>query len=445
MVLTDLIARHQLPIAIGTLDTGKLHARDAGADPAHRGALRPEVEVHAPRAEAVVHFVRQHGERRDVRSIELRKACCELRKLRAAGAHAGRRAAPGSPACAASSRHTAARCPSANATHDGPHQVQPAGRLELGRRLALHRHARRALQPAARPVLPEHRLRALHARHRASARTSAPAAGGGKTKARRNAACMSHKIATKESPRMNAPLSIEQPAARARPQPPRLAGGRSHLHPARGRRQPSSAPRCCSPAARIPASCCAWPRRPSSTAVQRQRVQGPPALPAAARGHRPQLPRSDRVPRPARRRDGRAPGGRPPRGFDRARHGAPGAPAGIAQRPPDRDAARSHRGTPLRLPDRRRAPRRGEGARQGTHLQPPRQLRPVAAQGAAPRAVDAVQHAHPPGRALPRLPDQQLDRARRVAVHRAREHPAARRCTTRTSARWCGARACWCR
>ena len=30
-----------------------------------------------------------------------------------------------------------------------------------------------------------------------------------------------------------------------------------------------------------------------------------------------------------------------------------------------------------------------------------------------------------PGRALARLPDQQLDRARRLALHRAREHPAA--------------------
>jgi sulfate adenylyltransferase subunit 2 len=49
----------------------------------------------------------------------------------------------------------------------------------------------------------------------------------------------------------------------------------------------------------------------------------------------------------------------------------------------------------------------------------------VAAEGAAPRAVDAVQHAHQAGRAHARVPDQQLDRARRVAVHRPREHPAA--------------------
>jgi len=66
------------------------------------------------------------------------------------------------------------------------------------------------------------------------------------------------------------------------------------------------------------------------------------------------------------------------------------------------------------------------GARKGANLQPPRRLRPMAAQGTAARAVDAVQHPHPPGRTLPRLPDQQLDRTGRVAVPGTREHPAAR-------------------
>jgi 3'-phosphoadenosine 5'-phosphosulfate sulfotransferase (PAPS reductase)/FAD synthetase len=50
-----------------------------------------------------------------------------------------------------------------------------------------------------------------------------------------------------------------------------------------------------------------------------------------------------------------------------------------------------------------------------------------------------------PGRALPRVPHFQLDRAGRVAVHRARADRAARPFTTRTSARWWSARACWCR
>jgi phosphoadenosine phosphosulfate reductase len=81
MVLTDLIARHQLPIAIGTLDTGMLHAQTLALIPRIESRYGLAVERHAPQAEAVVHFVRQHGEQPMRRSIELRKACCDLRKL----------------------------------------------------------------------------------------------------------------------------------------------------------------------------------------------------------------------------------------------------------------------------------------------------------------------------------------------------------------------------
>ena len=81
MVLTDLIARHRLPIAIATLDTGMLHDETLillARIEAHYGV---PVEVHRPAAEAALHFVRRHGEDAMVRSIELRKACCGLRKL----------------------------------------------------------------------------------------------------------------------------------------------------------------------------------------------------------------------------------------------------------------------------------------------------------------------------------------------------------------------------
>jgi phosphoadenosine phosphosulfate reductase len=81
MVLTDLIARHQLPIAIGTLDTGMLHAQTLALIPRIEARYGLGLERHAPQAEAVVHFVRQHGEQPMHRSIQLRKACCELRKL----------------------------------------------------------------------------------------------------------------------------------------------------------------------------------------------------------------------------------------------------------------------------------------------------------------------------------------------------------------------------
>ena len=81
MVLTDLIARHGLPVAVGTLDTGMLHAQTLALIPRIEARYGLRVERHAPQAEAVVHFVRQHGEQPMYRSIELRKACCDLRKL----------------------------------------------------------------------------------------------------------------------------------------------------------------------------------------------------------------------------------------------------------------------------------------------------------------------------------------------------------------------------
>ncbi|MDO9071872.1 MAG: phosphoadenylyl-sulfate reductase [Rubrivivax sp.] len=81
MVLTDLIASHGLPIALATLQTGQLHAETL--------ALLERTELHcgvtverwAPDAAAVRRFEAEHGELPMRRSIELRKACCALRKL----------------------------------------------------------------------------------------------------------------------------------------------------------------------------------------------------------------------------------------------------------------------------------------------------------------------------------------------------------------------------
>jgi phosphoadenosine phosphosulfate reductase len=81
MVLTDLIARLGLPIAIGTLQTGKLHAETLALIPAIEARYGLTVEIYSPREEAVVHFVRRHGEDAMYQSIDLRKNCCQLRKL----------------------------------------------------------------------------------------------------------------------------------------------------------------------------------------------------------------------------------------------------------------------------------------------------------------------------------------------------------------------------
>jgi phosphoadenylyl-sulfate reductase (thioredoxin) len=81
MVVSDLIATLGLPVAVATLDTGKLHDETLALLPAIADRYGITVERHAPRAEAVVQFVGRHGERAMYQTVELRKACCALRKL----------------------------------------------------------------------------------------------------------------------------------------------------------------------------------------------------------------------------------------------------------------------------------------------------------------------------------------------------------------------------
>jgi len=81
MVLTDLILRERLPIEIFSLDTGRL--------PAETYTLMGEVEqrygtrlkVFFPQSQAVEDYVRSVGINAFYESIELRKACCHVRKV----------------------------------------------------------------------------------------------------------------------------------------------------------------------------------------------------------------------------------------------------------------------------------------------------------------------------------------------------------------------------
>jgi phosphoadenosine phosphosulfate reductase len=81
MVLTDMIARHKLSIDVATLDTGKLHAETLALIPRIEQRYGLQVQVFRPRQEAVVHFVRRNGEHAMFDSVELRKECCEVRKV----------------------------------------------------------------------------------------------------------------------------------------------------------------------------------------------------------------------------------------------------------------------------------------------------------------------------------------------------------------------------
>lgn len=81
MVVTDLIARHGLPIAIGTLDTGMLHAETSALIRTIEQRYGVDVEVVEPVHESVIRFVRKNGDRAMFGSVALRKNCCELRKV----------------------------------------------------------------------------------------------------------------------------------------------------------------------------------------------------------------------------------------------------------------------------------------------------------------------------------------------------------------------------
>ena len=81
MVVTDLIARHALSIAIGTLETGKLHAETSALIDRIEQHYGLAVEVYRPKNEAVIEFVRANGEEAMYRSLALRKSCCGIRKL----------------------------------------------------------------------------------------------------------------------------------------------------------------------------------------------------------------------------------------------------------------------------------------------------------------------------------------------------------------------------
>jgi phosphoadenosine phosphosulfate reductase len=81
VVITDLIARQRLPIAVATLDTGKLHDETLaliGRIESHHGLT---IERWQPDASQVVDFVDRHGEKVMFRSIALRRECCAVRKL----------------------------------------------------------------------------------------------------------------------------------------------------------------------------------------------------------------------------------------------------------------------------------------------------------------------------------------------------------------------------
>ncbi|MCW5655916.1 phosphoadenylyl-sulfate reductase [Hydrogenophaga sp.] len=81
MVVTHLLHLADVDASIFVLDTGKLHPETLALLPRIERRYNRSVQIFRPRQEAVIQFVRKNGEEAMYQSIELRKACCDIRKM----------------------------------------------------------------------------------------------------------------------------------------------------------------------------------------------------------------------------------------------------------------------------------------------------------------------------------------------------------------------------
>jgi phosphoadenosine phosphosulfate reductase len=81
VVISHLINNLQLDIGIFVLETGALHAETLALLERLKATSRMSVQVFKPAPDAVVQFVTREGKEAMYRSISLRKACCQIRKM----------------------------------------------------------------------------------------------------------------------------------------------------------------------------------------------------------------------------------------------------------------------------------------------------------------------------------------------------------------------------
>lgn len=81
MVLTHALYAGGSDLEVFTLDTGRLHAETLGVLDAVRERYGREVTVYRPDAEAVERHVAEHGAYAFYESVDLRRACCQIRKV----------------------------------------------------------------------------------------------------------------------------------------------------------------------------------------------------------------------------------------------------------------------------------------------------------------------------------------------------------------------------
>jgi phosphoadenosine phosphosulfate reductase len=82
MVVTHLLHTLQSQAEIFVLDTGKLHGQTLSLIDRIQARYHRKVKVYQPIAEDAQAFEAQHGHEAMYQSIALRKACCDLRKMK---------------------------------------------------------------------------------------------------------------------------------------------------------------------------------------------------------------------------------------------------------------------------------------------------------------------------------------------------------------------------
>ncbi len=81
MVVTDAILSRRHAIEIFTLDTGRMHADTLALVDAIGQKYDYAVKVYRPEPRAVTQYVTVHGRDAFYESVDLRKRCCEIRKV----------------------------------------------------------------------------------------------------------------------------------------------------------------------------------------------------------------------------------------------------------------------------------------------------------------------------------------------------------------------------
>jgi phosphoadenosine phosphosulfate reductase len=81
VVITHLINSLQLDIPVFVLETGALHTETLALLERTQAHSRAPIKVFRPAHESVIQFVRDQGQDAMYQSIDLRKACCSVRKM----------------------------------------------------------------------------------------------------------------------------------------------------------------------------------------------------------------------------------------------------------------------------------------------------------------------------------------------------------------------------